>query len=323
MQGSGRFFRVSCNGRLLELVKIEYLRGMVMRMQIALGVAYLLLSTTAPSGGAEAGNCSSGSIFAKDNLVAWCIVPFDPCNRTPEERTEMLERLGIKKVAYDWREEHVPSFEEEIVAYKGHELEFFAFWDWHPRLAPLIRKHGIKPQIWKMFGDPEGDTQAEKVETAARGLLPLVEQTRELGCELALYNHGGWSGEPCNMVAVCQWLRENADAGHVGIVYNLHHGHQHIEDFAEVLEMMKPYLLCLNLNGMNTGGKPKILPLGRGQHDMEMLQIIATSGYCGPIGILDHRPDVDTEQSLKENLDGLEQLLKQMEAGDAVKTFTD
>lgn len=261
------------------------------------------------------------SIFAKDNLVAWCIVPFDASNRGPEERAQMLERLGIKKVAYDWRANHVPTFEEEILAYKRHGLEYFAFWDWHPAMAPLIKKHGIKPQIWKAFGAPATGTQDEKVRAAAQGLMPLVEQTRESGCQLALYNHGGWGGEPRNMVAVCQWLRHNANAEHVGLVYNLHHGHGHIDDFADVLKAMKPYLFCLNLNGMNTGAKPKILPLGRGQHDRKLLEIIAESGYRGPIGILDHRANLDTEQSLKENLDGLKRLLEQMGDHEALKTF--
>ena len=26
----------------------------------------------------------------------------------------MLEELGLKKLAYDWREEHVPTFEDEF-----------------------------------------------------------------------------------------------------------------------------------------------------------------------------------------------------------------
>ena len=30
---------------------------------------------------------------------------------------------------------------------------------------------------------------------------------------------------------------------------------------------MQPYLLCLNLNGMNDNAQPKILPVGSGQHD--------------------------------------------------------
>jgi len=266
---------------------------------------------------------SPKSIFAKDNLVAWCIVPFDAANRGPEERAEMLERLGIKKVAYDWRAKHVPTFEEEILAYKRHGLEYFAFWGWHPSMVPLIKKHGIKPQIWKMFVVRAKGTQEEKMEAATKQLVPLVNQTRELGCKLALYNHGGWSGEPQNMVAVCRWLRKNVHADHVGIVYNLHHGHGHIEDFAESLKMMKPYLLCLNLNGMNTGAKPMILPLGQGEHDKKLLDIIAKSGYHGPIGILDHRGKVDAEQSLRENINGLRKLLKQMGDKEALESFVD
>ena len=50
-----------------------------------------------------------------ENLVAWCIVPFDAKNRSPAERAEMVKRLGLRRVAYDWRAKHVPTFEEEKV----------------------------------------------------------------------------------------------------------------------------------------------------------------------------------------------------------------
>ena len=43
-----------------------------------------------------------GRPLAMDNLVAWCIVPFDAKNRGPAERVEMLKNLGFKKYAYDW-----------------------------------------------------------------------------------------------------------------------------------------------------------------------------------------------------------------------------
>jgi len=293
----------------------------VKKCVVPIGVLLVIVFAAAVQGAKEAPRPKS--IFAKDNLVAWCIVPFDPLQRNPQQRAEMLQRLGLKRVAYDWRQQHVPTFEEEILAYKDHDLEYFAFWGWHPTMASLIRKHGIKPQIWTTFGAPATGTQAEKVAATAQGLMSLVQQTRELGCKLALYNHGGWAGEPQNMVAVCRRLRETGNAEHVGIVYNLHHGHEHIADFAEVLKLMKPYLLCLNLNGMNTGAKPKILPLGQGQHDRKLLEIIVKSGYRGPIGILDHRGDVDTEKSLQENLDGLKQLLAEMGDREALKTFVD
>ena len=272
-----------------------------------------------PSLAGEAGDATS--VLAKDNLVAWCIVPFDASKRGPKERAEMLQRLGIKKVAYDWRQEHVPTFEEEILEYKKRGLEYFAFWSWHPDMSPLVKKHGIKPQIWITNRSPNAETQEAKVEAAAKQLMPLVDQARKLGCRLGLYNHGGWGGEPRNMVAVCWWLQKNAEADHVGIVYNFHHGHGHIADFADSLEAMKPYLLCLNLNGMNDGANPKILPIGQGQHEKSMIQAVLDSGYQGPIGILDHRGAIDAEKSLSENLEGLQKLLAELGEAEALKTY--
>ena len=58
--------------------------------------------------------------FARKNLVAWCIVPFDSSKRSPEARAMMLKELGITRSAYDWRAEHVPTFEAEIQAYATH-----------------------------------------------------------------------------------------------------------------------------------------------------------------------------------------------------------
>jgi sugar phosphate isomerase/epimerase len=254
----------------------------------------------------------STKLLAKDNLVAWCIVPFDAAQRGPTERAEMLQRLGLKKLAYDWRAQHVPTFEQEILALKKHGIEFSAFWGAHEDMFRLFQKYEITPQVWITVPSPAAQAQEQRVAEAAKSLLPLVKRTGELGCKLGLYNHGGWGGEPENLVAVCRWLRENAAADHVGIVYNMHHGHGHITDFAESLALMKPYLLCLNLNGMNTTGNPKILPLGRGQHDLALLRILCDSGYDGLVGILDHRSDTDAEQSLRENLSGLHELRRKL-----------
>lgn len=253
-------------------------------------------------------------VFAQDNLVAWCIVPFDAKKRGPAERAEMLERLGIKKVAYDWRDEHVATFEEEILQYKKHDLEYFAFWSWHPALEPLIRKYDIHPQLWLTNPSPAADSQEDKIKAATEQLLPLVKKAKELDCKVGLYNHGGWGGEPQNLVAVCQYLLEHHDGDNVGIVYNFHHGHEHIADFAESLKLMQPYLLCLNINGMNDNANPKILPVGQGQHEADMLKTIRASGYSGPIGILDHRDDMDAEESLRLNLEGLKKVDAKLKA---------
>ena len=248
--------------------------------------------------------------FAKDRLVAWCIVPFDAKKRGPAERAEMLNRLGLKRVAYDWRDQHVKEFEEEILQYKKYGLEFFAFWSAHEEAFALFEKYKLTPQIWNTLPSPKADSQEARVAAAAKAMLPMVERTKTLACKLGLYNHGGWGGEPANLVAVCKYLRQHHKAKHVGIVYNLHHGHGHITDFEKSLKIMQPYLHCLNLNGMNDDAQPKILSLGKGQHDAAMIATIRKSGYTGPIGILDHRSDTDTEIALRENLEGLQKFFK-------------
>jgi dienelactone hydrolase len=272
---------------------------------------------SAPAEDARAGG-DPKQIFDRSNLVAWCIVPFDAKRRGPAERAEMVRELGLQRVAYDWREEHVPSFEEEILQYKKHGIEFFAFWSWHDAFEPLIRKHGITPQIWVIPSSPQADTESARIAAAAEQLLPLVEKTRSLGLKLGLYNHGGWSGTPSNLIAICQLLRNQHQADHVGIVYNFHHAHEDLSDFTAQFPKMMPYLLCLNLNGMADpstvrGLTNKILPIGSGQHEQSMMQLVVDQGYSGPIGILDHRDEVDARESLQQNLGGLASVVSQLE----------
>ena len=243
--------------------------------------------------------------FAHENLVAWCIVPFDATKRGPEARAKMLKKLGITRSAYDWRAEHVPTFEAEIQAYAANGIDFFAFWGAHEEAFSLFQKYKLTPQIWQTAPSPEGESDAIKVSRAVDALLPLVEKTRVLGCPFGLYNHGQWGGQPKNLVAVCQALRERHAANHVGIVYNFHHAHEQLPTIEGSLKLMMPYLLCLNLNGMNDKPEPKILSIGEGKHDACLLEIVAGLGYDGAIGIIDHRSERDTEECLRENLEGL------------------
>ncbi len=257
------------------------------------------------------------AVFGRDNLVAWCIVPFDAQRRGPEERAAMLERLGIKQLAYDWRDEQVPTFDEEVAACARHGVRITAWWmnspelnDVNRRILDVVCRHQLKLQFWVMLGDPSEADQADKVRAAAQALRPLAEEAAKLDCQVGLYNHGGWFGEPENQLAIIEEL----GLPNVGLVYNQHHGHAHVDRFAELLEKIKPRLLALNLNGMIRGGDAvgeKIVPLGAGELDLELLRIVAASGYRGPIGILNHT-DLDAEARLQDNLDGLNWLVRQI-----------
>ncbi|MGB1929754.1 MAG: sugar phosphate isomerase/epimerase family protein [Mariniblastus sp.] len=254
-------------------------------------------------------------LYGTQNLVAWCIVPFDASRRGPAERAKMVKKLGINRIAYDWRAEHVPTFEEEIIQYQKNGIEFFAFWSWHDSLEALVAKYKIRPQIWVTLASPAVDQEADRVRIAADSLMPLAEKTQRLGLKLALYNHGGWGGRPMSLVKVCEVLRERTNSDHVGIVYNFHHAHDDTKEFTESLPQLVPYLFCLNLNGMvdshevKTQNK-KIVPIGSGKYELAMMKSVLTSGYRGPVGILDHRNDLDARESLQQNLDGLSQLIE-------------
>jgi sugar phosphate isomerase/epimerase len=292
---------------------------------LAVGAMLAVVAAGRPAPAAESPRPSpqdspATGLFAKENLVAWCIVPFDAKKRGPQERAEMLLRLGIKRLAYDWRAEHVPTFEAEIEATQQHGIELTAWWLPNPfdanarQVLALIEKHKIRPQLWISGGGGPAKDAAEqqaRVEAEARRIRPFAETAGKLGCKVGLYNHGGWFGEPENQIAII----EKIGLKNVGICYNFHHGHSHIARFAELFAKMQPHLLFVTLNGMAKDGDQqgkKILHLGEGDEELAMMRVIARSGWRGPVGILDHRPETDSEETLRRNLDGLDRLLRQL-----------
>jgi hypothetical protein len=265
------------------------------------------------------------AVFAKSNLVAWCIVPFDAKKRGPEERAQMLDRLGIRRLAYDYRAEHIPTFDAEVEAMKRHGIEFMAWWfpgelnDEARGILAVIERHKITPQLWITGGGSatkDATEQRARVESEAQRVRPIAEAARRLGCKVGLYNHGNWFGEPENEIEIIERLKREGITN-VGIVYNFHHGHDHIERFPGLFRRMQPYLLCVNLNGMVKDGERqgrKILHLGEGDQELGMLRVIRDSGWFGPAGIIDHRPETDSEETLRNNLRGYESLMKELGA---------
>jgi hypothetical protein len=106
----------------------------------------------------------SEGLFSKTNLVAWCIVPFDTQKRSPEARAKMLERLGIHRLAYDWRAEHIPTFDAEVAAMRKHHIDITAWWfpaalnGESKAILECIERNKIHPQLWVTMGtEPESD----------------------------------------------------------------------------------------------------------------------------------------------------------------------
>src|SRR5215204_5994437 len=155
-------------------------------------------------------------LFSKSNLVAWCIVPFDAKKRGPEERAQMLDRLGISRLAYDYRAEHIPTFDTEVETMKRHRIDFTAWWfpgelnDEARGILAVIERHKISPQLWITGGgSPTKDAaeQIARVESEAKRVRPIAVAAARLGCKVGLYNHGNWFGEPENQISIIEHLK--------------------------------------------------------------------------------------------------------------------
>lgn len=131
----------------------------------------------------------------------------------------------------------------------------------------------------------------------------LSQRTDSLSVKIGLYNHGSWFGEPKNQIAILKSL-PNRD---LGLIYNFHHAHHQLHIYEEIVNDMIPYLWAVNLNGMRKEG-PKILPIGQGNLEKEMIEMLLKNGFSGPFGILGHIESEDVELVLKENLQGLSDL---------------
>jgi sugar phosphate isomerase/epimerase len=269
-------------------------------------------------------------LYAKDNLLAWCIVPFDSEKRSPEQRARMLNELGIPAMAWDWRMEHLPLMAEEIEALRRHNIALSAVWFWvdgsgegllneaNEVILHTLAENGIRTDLWLSFPASffEGLSEEEMLQKATEAVGQIRDRAAAIGCRVALYNHGDWFGEPANQVKIIQAL----GAEDVGIVYNFHHAHDQLDNFDSNIELMLPHLWTVNLNGMKAEG-PKILPLGQGDLELEMMKKLRESGYVGSIGILGHVDDQDVRLVLQGNLDGMKKVLGEMGNETALRTY--
>jgi sugar phosphate isomerase/epimerase len=269
-------------------------------------------------------------LFAKDNLYAWCIVPYDTVHRTPEQRAVMLKEIGITSMAWDWRAVHLPILKEEIATLAHHAIALRSVWFWvdggsgniiddaNESILRTLAETNTHTELWVSFPGEyfAGLPDSQKTQKAVKTIRFIYERARAIGCTVALYNHGDWFGEPANQVKVIEAL----GARDIGLIYNFHHAHEQIDQFEDLLRIMKPYLRSVNLNGMRKEG-PKILPIGEGNRELDMLTKLRASGITCSLGILGHVEEADARVVLQNNLEGLKRLLKAMGETEALRTY--
>jgi sugar phosphate isomerase/epimerase len=263
---------------------------------------------------------SPDELFAPANLHAWCAVPFDAKHRGPEERAEMLEKLGFQHFVYDWRAKDIPTFDAEIDALKKHHVELLGWWSPGSARDPVLRstletfkRHDVHPQLWVTGGGEatkSPEEQQARVEQEAGRIRQIVELAQPYGCKVELYNHNRWFGVVDNEVAIIERLKQ-LGVTDVGIVYNFSHGHEDIADFPAIWKRIEPYVVAVNVTGMVKDGEHKIMPPSQGEFELGMLKVIVDSGWHGPIGLIAEQGG-DAEVTLGNYLRGLEWCKKEL-----------
>jgi sugar phosphate isomerase/epimerase len=250
-------------------------------------------------------------------VSAWCIIGFDTEDRSPEQRIDLVKELGIKTYGYNRGKADFSRMEEEFSLAVDNGINIHAVFLWlnanrdtigqlspqNIELLTKLKKVQYKPTIWVSFSNNyfKDKDQATCLKISTDMIKYVVSTAKDIGCEVGLYNHTGWFGDPKNQIKIIEAVNDPA----LSIVWNFHHGHDYIDDFESVISLIKPHLSYVNLNGMKKGG-PKILPIGDGDHDYEMMDQLIAAGYNGPWGILGHVKTEDVEVVLKRNLKGLE-----------------
>ncbi|MFV0634574.1 hypothetical protein [Demequina sp.] len=280
-----------------------------------------------------------GACAERAQIAAARIVAYDFPDRTPAERAAMLRRIGLTRIVWDWREEHVLRFEAEMDALATAGIDVVGLWcpmpladagapdadaglglvDPHVRVQiEQLHERGLRPDLWTCveFGQ-EGTParlapriQRARVRRVADHLEPLVRLAREHDMCVALTNHLGWFGEPENQVDV---IDELASRGlhNVGIAFQLQHAHHAAHRFAELLAAMQPHLIAVALSGMDADAIQtgrKILPWGAGRLDRKLAHVLMASGWEGQIAVQGHSAD-DAEPRLLDSLEGIEWML--------------
>jgi len=289
--------------------------------------------------GANGSSKSQGSkekndmLFAKNNLLAWCIVPYDSKKRSSEERALMLKELGITSLAYDMRDADLPNMETEFNTLKKYNIKMKGIWFWisgekdqkdqllnkaNETILKTLEKTNTRTELWVSFPSQfyDGLTDEGRIKKAVQAIKYIHQRAADIGCTVALYNHKDWFGEPANQVKIIK----ASGLKDVHIVYNFHHGHGQVAEFGDILKVTKPYLTTVNLNGMK-GTEFNILTLGEGDHELEMLKKLKASGFNGSIGIIGHTDNEDVNLVLERNITGLKKLLAEMGETKALQTY--
>ena len=271
------------------------------------------------------------SAIGASHLVAHDAVP-----RTALERATMLREIGLSRIVWDWREEHIDSFDAELDALRLAGVHLAGMWTPLPmpaleepdyasrfgtvpaRLKYLITeaaRRGLSPDLWTQisFGTPGAplalspEVHRSEVQRTADHLMGIARLARGHGMCLMLTNHGGWAGQPQTLVDVVREL-EARGLSNVGIGLRLHHAHHLIPDLDRHVAALGDYLAAVMLSGADAGAELSgrvVLPFGAGSRDRWVTHVLMESGWQGQLLVHAVGRD-DARARLLDSLEGWE-----------------
>lgn len=187
------------------------------------------------------------------------------------------------------------------------------------KAAPLLKGRPTTIMIYiSINGTKPSDPAGDEL------VLPYLREMADLaapqGLRLALYPHfGSWLETAQDAVR----LIKKADRPNVGLCLNLCHWLRtdNPANLEQVLQLVKPYLFHVTINGADTGDTRSmgfdrlIQPLGSGSYDVGVfLKAVKKAGYQGPIGLQGWGFKGERRELLTRSMAGWEDLSKSMTA---------
>lgn len=243
----------------------------------------------------------------------------DATHKTPAEQVALVKEVGFAGVGPTYS--NVAELQQWLVALDQNRLEMFALYlqlrlDDVPASLATIKEaaatlRGRDTLLWLYVTNKKGKSSDANDELiAVKALREISDYTRDAGLRVALYPH---TGLYVQSVEDAVRLAEKANRKNVGVTFNLCHWLMvDGKDLAASLKAAEPYLLCVTINGADTGGKSwkeLIQPLDRGTYDMsQVLRLLRTMKYTGPIGLQQYGIGGDARENLEHSMNGWRKL---------------
>ena len=170
---------------------ISILKEITMKTNISAWFTFLIVVALAVN---TWGDPNQPSLGADENLVAWAFLNYEPEGRSPEERAQMLQRLGFTKCGYEGHPHLIGQLEEHIIAYRKYNIELIGIYleirqanpleqDYIMKAIEVFERQKCKLQLWltvkeTLFKDVPESQRAQK---ACDYIRPLAEMLQPFG----------------------------------------------------------------------------------------------------------------------------------------------